>query len=93
MSEILLITDDSTRAEIEEALKNLNAHAKRQPYVIAKLMCDRPTEWDKAHRHMDGPLDDWLAAGPNCRTCGRTKAACDAEPRHCCPVCDANGHG
>lgn len=38
-------------------------------------------------------LVDKAETGPNCRTCGRTKAACDAEPRHCCPVCDANGHG
>jgi hypothetical protein len=51
-----------TRAEIEECLTNLMRFAKKQPRVVARMLCDRPTDWDKAHRNMDGPLDAWLAA-------------------------------
>ena len=32
-------------------------------------------------------------AATHCRTCGRTKAMCDDEPRRCCDVCRDNGHG
>lgn len=32
-------------------------------------------------------------AATHCRTCGTGKAACDAEPRHCCEICRSNGHG
>lgn len=52
------ITDDTTRAEVEECLAHLCAHAKRQPCVVGDDTI--PTAWDKAHRRMDGPLDDWL---------------------------------
>lgn len=56
------ITDDTTRAELAEYLTNMCAFAKRQPRAIALFEADPPTAWDKAHRRMDGPLDDWLAA-------------------------------
>ena len=56
------ITDDTTREELEEYLTNLNAFAKRQPRAIALFAAEPPTNWDKAHRRMDGPLDDWLAS-------------------------------
>ena len=59
---VVKITDDTTKAELAEYLTNLNAFAKRQPHVMEKSYLDRETDWTKAHRRMDGPLDDWLAA-------------------------------
>ncbi len=91
MTEILLITDDSTRAELEEALTHLNDGAKtlrRKGFTGT-----RSKAYAVQHARINAVLDDWCAAGPNCRTCGRTKASCDAEPRRCCEVCRANGHG
>ncbi len=90
---IIRVTDDTTRAELEEALTNLANHARRQVYVIEKFTDDRPTAWTVAHRQINAVLGDWLSAGSNCRTCGRTQANCDSEPRRCCEVCQANGHG
>lgn len=49
-----------TRDELVEYILNMNTHAKRQPYVIAKLNCDPPTAWDKAHAALDAPLDALL---------------------------------
>lgn len=50
------------RDELVEYLTNICAYAKRQQYITARLSTDPPTAWDKAHRLMDGPLDDlaWL---------------------------------
>lgn len=91
MTQVVRVTDESTRADIEEALSYLNQGAKvlsRKGYTgIAS------EAYTVQHARINAVLDDWCAAGPNCRTCGRTKASCDAEPRHCCEVCDANGHG
>jgi len=85
------ITDDTTRDDLAETLALLNAEAKalsRKGHTGTR--CSEYAAW---HGRINAVLSGWLAAGPNCRTCGRTKVACDAEPRHCCPVCDANGHG
>ena len=60
--DVMRTTEDTTRAELAEYLTNLAAFAKRQQYVIAKFESDPPTPWDKAHRMMDAPLDEWLAA-------------------------------
>lgn len=59
---VTVIADRPTREELAEYLANLCAFAKRQPRVVARFADDEPTAWDKAHRRMDGPLDDWLAA-------------------------------
>lgn len=48
------------RAELVEYILNMNRHAKRQPYVIAKLSNDPPTSWDRAHAQLDAPLDALL---------------------------------
>lgn len=54
----LVITDDSTRADLAEALINVNTHAKRQMYVVEKFTEDPPTAWTKAHRQINALLDD-----------------------------------
>lgn len=59
---IIKVTDDTTRDELAEYLTNLCAFAKRQQRIVARFDSDEPTAWDKAHRRMDGPLDDWLRA-------------------------------
>lgn len=53
--------DAVSRAELVEYLANICAFAKRQPAVTAKLTTDPPTAYDKAHRLMDGPLDELLS--------------------------------
>lgn len=58
--ETIVITDDTTVDELVEYLTNLNNHAKRQPHIVGDDVI--PSAWDKAHRRMDGPLDDLLAA-------------------------------
>lgn len=57
---VLRVTDDDDRASIGEAIGHLNHLAKREMRVVGTE--EFPTPWDKAHRRMDGPLDDWLAA-------------------------------
>lgn len=78
--------EEATRAELEEALAHLNASAKRIPRHFTERKA-------AVHAVIDARLTEWQQVGPNCRTCGRTKANCDAEPRRCCEVCQANGHG
>lgn len=58
--DIVRITDDTTADELVEYVTNLNNFAKRQPHVIGDEII--PSAWDKAHRRMDGPLDDLLRA-------------------------------
>lgn len=85
------ITDDTTTAELEEAMRHLNQGAmdlRRKGYTGT-----RSTAYARQHERINAMLDDWAAAGANCRTCGRTRAVCDAEPRRCCDVCRDNGHG
>ncbi len=91
MTTVVRITDDTTRADLEETLGHLNDGAKvmrRKGYTGTASDAYRVQ-----HARINAVLDDWCAAvGPNCRTCGRTKAVCDAEPRRCCDVCRDNGH-
>lgn len=49
------------RAELVEYLANVCAFARRQQHITARFTTDEPTAWDKAHRLMDGPLDDLMA--------------------------------
>lgn len=60
MSSLLIVTDDTTRSELAEALTHLNHAARREFPVVGNDA--HPTPWDRAHRRMDGPLDDYLAA-------------------------------
>jgi hypothetical protein len=54
------VTEDDDRASIGEAIGHLNHLAKREIPVVGTDAY--PTPWDIAHRRMDQPLDDWLAA-------------------------------
>lgn len=56
-------TDETTRADIAEALANLTAYAKRQPRVVHRFEADPPTRWDVAHERIDAALTSWQAAG------------------------------
>lgn len=60
--EVMVIRDETPVDELVEYLTNLNNYAKRQQRITARFSTDPPTEKDKAHRRMDGPLDDILAA-------------------------------
>ena len=54
------ITDESTRADIAEAITNMCARARREmPVVGTELL---PTPWDKRHRAIDALLDDYERA-------------------------------
>jgi hypothetical protein len=54
------MADLDARAELAEYLTNVCAFAKRQQHITAKFTSDEPTPWDKAHRLMDGALDDLM---------------------------------
>lgn len=62
MPEVIVISDDTTYDDLVEYVTNLNNYAKRCQRITAQFSNDPPTEKDKAHRRMDGPLDDLLAA-------------------------------
>lgn len=54
--ETIRITDESTRAEIAEAITHLAQYAARQMHHVD---CSR---WVRAHERIDHLLDDWEAA-------------------------------
>lgn len=62
---IHVLDADSTRAEVEEAVRYANAAAIRVPHVTAKLSTSRPTAWDICHQRINEYLDQ------------RDKAPCD----------------
>lgn len=51
------VTDDTSRAEIAEALVHANAAAKRKPRVVGDEKI--PTAWDHCHEILDALLEDW----------------------------------
>lgn len=58
---VLRITDDTTKAELAEALTHACAYAIRLPHVMSRD--DRhPSQWDRAHRRLDSLLDDYQRA-------------------------------
>lgn len=56
MTQAIVVTDTSTRAELEQALTNYAQHARRQMH---HLDC---AAWNKAHAAIDAMLSDWEAA-------------------------------
>lgn len=56
----VVVDDDTTRAELAECLTHLSHAAKRVMPVVGST--EHPTPWDVAHRRMDEPIDEWLAA-------------------------------
>lgn len=55
----LVITDDTTKADLAEAITNVNAYAERQPHVLG---VSGPSRWDRAHAKLDALLDDYERA-------------------------------
>lgn len=53
--DITRITDESTRADLEEALTNLSKYAGHQLHHVD---CSR---WVRAHQRIDALLDEWQA--------------------------------
>lgn len=53
------VSDETTRAEIAEALAHVNRRAKRVPRVFGVAA---PSAWDELHDMLDHLLDDWRAA-------------------------------
>jgi hypothetical protein len=58
----IVVTDQSTRAEIASVLAEANYHAKRKPKVIETFTEDPPTAWSEAHSLIDCLLDDYELA-------------------------------
>ena len=54
---MVVITDESTAADIAEAIGHVNHLAKRSPHVLGTI--DYPTDWDRTHELLDAMLDDW----------------------------------
>lgn len=55
----IVVTDQSTRAEIAGVLAEANYHAKRKPHVLGVT---GPSAWDEAHSLIDCLLDDYELA-------------------------------
>lgn len=53
---VVLITDETTRAQIAEVLAEANRHAKRKPHVLGVV---GPSAWDECHSLIDALLEDW----------------------------------
>ncbi len=83
MSDTIRATD--TCAAIEQRIREARAKQNRMPLHWV----ERRAEVGDV---IDALVDQWMAAR-TCRTCGRTKASCDAEVGHCCVVCRETGYG
>lgn len=59
---MLVITDETSRADIAEAIRYVNEYAHRQPHVLGVTA---PSRWDAAHSKLDALLEDWLNAAPD----------------------------
>lgn len=53
---MLLISDETTRDEIAEAITHVNAYAERQPHIIGW------GTWERAHQKLNVLLSDWEKA-------------------------------
>lgn len=56
----MVVTDDTTRAELAEALGHLSHAAQREMPVVGSVTLVTP--WDKSHERIDAMLDDWQRA-------------------------------
>lgn len=54
-----MITDETSRADIAEAIINVCDYAERQPHVLG---VSGPSHWDRAHQKLDALLCDWERA-------------------------------
>lgn len=55
--DIHVLSADSTREDVIEALGFACERAHHVPAVVARFDCNAPTEWDKAHAWLDTLLD------------------------------------
>lgn len=53
------VTDDSTRAEVAEAMGYINDRTKQTPHLIGTV--EDPTMWDRRHMLLNAMLTDWEA--------------------------------
>ena len=51
------MTDESTRAEVAEAMVYVHDRAKSTPHVVGPA--DEPTLWDRRHELLNAMLTDW----------------------------------
>lgn len=54
----LRVTEDTTRADLAEAIANLNRTAKRQMYVVEKFTTDPPSKWSQMHARLNDLLTE-----------------------------------
>jgi hypothetical protein len=60
--DIHVLSADSTREDVIEALGHVCHEAHRAPAVVARFACSEPTRWDKMHAFLDELLTLWEAA-------------------------------
>jgi hypothetical protein len=53
------VTDESTRAEVAEAMVYVNDRAKHTPHAVGTA--EHPTLWDRRHSLLNAMLTDWEA--------------------------------
>lgn len=57
MTDVIRVTDEDMRADLEAHLLLVNARAKRVPHLLGTAAL--PTEWDQRHVQLDLLLDEW----------------------------------
>ena len=58
---MVVVTDESTRADLAEAMGHVNFTAKRTFQVVGTP--EHPTLWDRRHELLNAMLDDWQTRG------------------------------
>ena len=59
---MIVVTDESTAAEVADAITRVNALAKVSPHVLGTS--DEPSLWDRRHQLIDAMLTDWQSRAP-----------------------------
>jgi hypothetical protein len=59
MSDLLRVTDETTRDELASALANVCARARRIPHVVGSETL--PSEWDRRHATLNELLTEYFA--------------------------------
>lgn len=62
MTELIRVTDESTKAEIASLLLLACADTKRLQRIVERFTTDEPSAWSDAHCFLDELLTDWERA-------------------------------
>jgi hypothetical protein len=60
--DLIRVTDDTTKADLAEAITNLAVKAKHEQHIVERYSNDEPTAWSMRHRAINAALDYWQRA-------------------------------